>query len=143
MSIRPLAKHKTKSTLLTPLYATKVQAGFPSPADDYMDRSLDLNEHLIKHPAATFYCEVSGESMTEVGIFNGDLLIVDRSLKPRHGDVILAALHGELTCKMLDMHNQRLLPANSKFPPIPIHEGSDFMIEGVVTNSIRKHRCLP
>jgi len=143
MGIQLIAKHQTKSTLYTPLYATKVQAGFPSPADDYMDRSLDLNEHLIKHPAATFYCEVSGESMTEVGIFNGDLLIVDRSLKPQHGDVVLAALNGELTCKILDMHHRRLLAANSKYAPIPIQEGSDFLIEGVVTSSIRRHRCLP
>lgn len=143
MTVQPIAKHDAHSTHYSPLYATRVQAGFPSPADDYMDRSLDLNEHLIKHPAATFYCEVSGDSMMEVGIFNGDLLIVDRSLKPRHGDIVLAALNGDLTCKMLDMHNKRLLAANKKYPAIPIHEGSDFMIEGVVTNSIRRHRCSP
>jgi DNA polymerase V len=143
MKAQAIAKHGAYSIHYSPLYATKVQAGFPSPADDYMDRSLDLNEHLIQHPAATFYCEVSGESMTDVGIFSGDLLIVDRSLKPRHGDVVLAAFNGELTCKLLDMHNKRLLPANKKYAPIPIHEGTDFMIEGVVTNSIRRHRCSP
>ncbi|MGI9305026.1 MAG: LexA family protein [Gammaproteobacteria bacterium] len=105
-----------------------------------IDKSLDLNEHLIKHPAATFYCRVSGNSMTEIGIFDGDLLIVDRAVKPVHGDVILAALDGELTCKVLDMHQRRLLSSNDDYPPIPIRDGSTFEIEGVVIHSIRYHR---
>ncbi len=143
MSIRPIARHAAASVCYLPLFAARVQAGFPSPADDYMDRALDLNQYLIRHPAATFYCEVAGDSMTGVGIFSGDLLVVDRALKPQHGDVVLAALDGELTCKVLDMHKQRLLAANNKYPPIAIREGSDFVIEGVVTSSIRRHRCLP
>ncbi len=127
----------------TPCFLSRVQAGFPSPADDYLDKTLDLNELLIRHPAASFYCRVSGDSMTDAGIFDGDYLIVDRALRPAHGDVVVAALDGELTCKILDLHHQRLLAANRDYPPIPIREGAEFVIEGVVTSSIRRHRCLP
>ncbi|MDP7297232.1 MAG: translesion error-prone DNA polymerase V autoproteolytic subunit [Gammaproteobacteria bacterium] len=121
------------------MFISRVPAGFPSPADDYMDNKLDLNEHLIKHPEATFYCRVSGQSMTGAGIFDGDLLIVDRAVNPAHGDVILAALNGELTCKILDRHNRQLLSASDHYPPLPIGEDADFQIEGVVINSIRSH----
>lgn len=126
-----------------PFFSCRVPGGFPSPADDYMDKNLDLNTYLIKHPAATYYCQVNGDSMTGVGIFDGDILIVDCALKPVHGDVVVAVLDGDMTCKILDMHNQRLLSANADHPPIPIKEGQEFAIEGVVTTSIRRHRCLP
>lgn len=135
--------HRTALNLQVPLYSSRVQAGFPSPADDYLEGSLDLNEHLIDHPAATFYCRVCGDSMTGVGIFDGDLLIVDRALTPRNGDVVLAVLDGELTCKILDSKGRRLLAANRRYAPIPIPEGSSFDVEGVVISSIRRHRCLP
>lgn len=135
--------HHAGSLCYAPLFSTRVQAGFPSPADDYLEGSLDLNEHLISHPAATFYCRVCGDSMTGVGIFDGDLLIVDRALTPRNGDVVLAALDGELTCKLLDIKGQRLLAANQKYAAIPIPAGSSFEVEGVVISSIRRHRCLP
>lgn len=128
---------------LIPCFLSRVQAGFPSPADDYVDKPLDLNELLIRHPASTFYCQVNGDSMNGAGIYNGDYLIVDRALHPAHGDVVVAALDGELTCKILDLRQRRLLAANRDYPPIPIGEGSDFIIEGVVTSSIRRHRCLP
>jgi len=126
-----------------PLYLSRVPAGFPNPADDYMDKGLDLNEYLIKHQAATFYCRVSGDSMTGVGIFDGDILIVDRALTPQQGDVVLAALDGELACKILDKQRQRLLSANKDYPPIVISEDSQLEIEGVVANSIRHHRVRP
>jgi len=135
--------HRTAFDFQAPLYSARVQAGFPSPADDYLEGSLDLNEHLISHPAATFYCRVCGDSMTGVGIFDGDLLIVDRALTPRTGDVVLAALDGELTCKILDSQGRQLLAANRRYPPITIPEGSHFEVEGVVISSIRRHRCLP
>lgn len=135
--------HRTAFDFQAPLYSTRVQAGFPSPADDYLEGSLDLNAHLISHPAATFYCCVCGDSMTGVGIFDGDLLIVDRALTPRNGDVVLAALDGELTCKILDSPGRQLLAANRRYPPIAIPEGSHFEVEGVVISSIRRHRCLP
>ena len=84
-----------------PLYASKVQAGFPSPADDFMEGRLDLNQHLVKHPTATFFVRVSGDSMIEAGIHPDDILVVDRSLEPRHGKIVIAALDGELTVKRL------------------------------------------
>jgi len=141
MPVVQLSRHAAEAAVFhAPLFISQVPAGFPSPADDYMEKRLDLNEHFIKHPAATFYCRVSGQSMTGVGIFDGDLLIVDRAVNPVHGDVILAALNGELTCKILDIHSRRLLSANDGYPPLPIEEDADFQIEGVVINSIRSHR---
>ena len=141
MQVVRLSRHAVEAAAFhAPLFISQVPAGFPSPADDYMDKQLDLNEHFIKHPAATFYCRVSGQSMTGAGIFDGDLLIVDRAVNPVHGDVVLAALNGELTCKILDMHNRRLLSANEGYPPLPIEEDADFQVEGVVINSIRSHR---
>jgi len=141
MQVVRLSRHAVEAAAFhAPLFISQVPAGFPSPADDYMDKRLDLNEHFIKHPAATIYCRVSGQSMTGVGIFDGDLLIVDRAVHPVHGDVVLAALNGELTCKILDMHKRQLLSANEGYPPLPIEEEADFQIEGVVINSIRSHR---
>ena len=140
MAIDVLARHQAVAELHTPHYAARVAAGFPSPADDYMDGALDLNQHLIKHPAATFFCRVSGNSMTGIGIFDGDLLIVDRALTPVHGDVVLAALEGELTCKVLDLHRRRLLSANDDYPPLPVHEDTALEVEGVVITSVRYHR---
>jgi DNA polymerase V len=122
-----------------PLYLSSVAAGFPSPADDYVDGDLDLMEMLIQHPAATFYCRVSGDSMEGAGIFDGDILIVDRATTAAHGDVVVAAVAGELTCKYLDKNRHRLLPANDKYRPIEIPDGSDLVIEGVVRHSIRCH----
>ena len=139
VKIIPLASHESESVFHAPYFLSHVQAGFPSPADDYMDRKLDLNEHLIKHPAATFYCRVSGHSMNGLGIFDGDTLIVDRAITPKNGDVVLAVLDGELTCKKLDIQGKRLLSANDKYPPIPIKEWAEFEVEGVVTSSIRYH----
>jgi DNA polymerase V len=140
MPIKHLGRHVAQKSLLTPSYITRISAGFPSPADDYMDKGLDLNEHLIAHPAATFFCRVSGESMQDVGIFDGDLLIVDRAVQPMSGHIVLAAINGELTCKILDINGRCLLPSNSNYPPIPIQEDADFSVEGVITYSIRDHR---
>ncbi len=118
-----------------PLYSSKVQAGFPSPADDYIERYLDLNSEYIKHPSATFLVRAAGESMIDAGIFNGDVLIVDKSLTATDGSIVIAALNGELTVKRLSRKNGRvqLLPANIKFKPIDITEEHDVVIWGVVT----------
>jgi DNA polymerase V len=140
MSVSRVGRPEAQVSLRIPDFITKVSAGFPSPAEDYMDRALDLNEHLIKHPSATFYCRVSGESMQDAGIFDGDLLIVDRAVRPVQDDVVLASINGELTCKTLDIKNQRLLAANEHYPPINIPEGTEFSVEGVVVYSIRHHR---
>ncbi len=125
-----------------PCYASRVSAGFPSPADDYLEAPLDLNQHLIKRPSATFFARAEGDSMRGRGIFSGDLLIVDRSIKPMHGQVVIAAIHGELTCKILDSQRRCLLAANRNYQPIQITDDCDFRIEGVVTASVR-YQCSP
>lgn len=139
MPLEYIAKHETRKALKLPLYLTRVPAGFPSPADDYLDRRLDLNEYLITHPAATFYCRVSGHSMKDVGIFDGDLLIVDRAVQPVNGSVVVANIEGELTCKILDTTKKQLLSANPDYPPYYIGDDTELYIEGVVIHSIRSH----
>lgn len=125
-----------------PFFMHSVPAGFPSPADDYMDRSLDLNDYLIKHPAASYFARARGDSMEGCGIFDGDLLVVDRSLEAQHGQIIIAALDGQLTCKILDKNKHSLVSANKDYAPIDIGEFTDLIIEGVVIHSIR-HHVLP
>jgi len=121
-----------------PVFLGRLPAGFPSPADDYIEGKLDLNRHLIKHPAATFFVRVTGDSMIGAGIHSGDLLVVDRSLDAVDGHVIVAALDGELTVKRLFKRGGllRLLPANSEYQPIEILTQQTFEIFGVVTNVI-------
>lgn len=131
------------SSLVLPVFSTGVSAGFPSPADDYVEDRIDLNKHLIKRPSATFFARANGNSLLDVGIKDGDLLIIDRSLKPIHGDVVIAAVNGEMTCKLLDLHNKCLLAANDRYPAIEITDDIDMLIEGVVSHSIRYHRVRP
>lgn len=122
-----------------PLYGCSVRAGFPSPADDYIEMYLDLNAHLIHHPAATFFLKASGDSMINVGIADKDLLIVDRSLEATHGKIVIAAVNGELTVKRLSLIGEQvqLLPENDKYAPIIITEDLDLVIWGVVIHNIR------
>jgi len=127
------------SHIALPLYGCRVRAGFPSPADDFIDRSLDLNEFLIKKPAATFFAWAEGDSLRDIGITQGDLLIIDRSAAHTHGAIVVAALDGELTCKILDTRRKQLLSANNDYPPINVAGREDLIIEGVVTYSIKKH----
>lgn len=121
-----------------PLYACKVQAGFPCPVDDFSEGKLDLNHHLIKHPAATFFVRVSGDSMINAGIHPEDILVVDRSMEARHGKIVIAAIDGELTVKRLhhDRDKLYLMPENSKYQPIAVTDNSEIVIWGVVTNVI-------
>ena len=121
-----------------PVFLERVPAGFPSPAGDYMEGKLDLNEYLIKHPAATFCVRVTGDSMIDKGIHSGDILIVDRSLDPTDGSIVIAVLDGELTVKELEKRNGklRLLPANKHYEPLEVSEQQSFEIWGVVTNVI-------
>lgn len=131
----------TERTPLTlPLYSSKIQAGFPSPADDYIERYLDLNQQLIQHPAATFILIATGESMTGAGIHPGDMLLVDKSIEATDGTIVIAALDGELTVKRLSKKANRvqLLPENPAFNPIDITEEQDLHIWGVVTYVIHK-----
>jgi DNA polymerase V len=118
-----------------PLFLVPVSAGYPSPADDYLDSKLDLNAHHIKHPAATFVVRVTGESMIGAGIHSGDWLIVDRALQPVDNSVVIAIVNGELTVKRLRLRGGRLclLPSNGQYLPLPIDETTDFEVWGVVT----------
>jgi DNA polymerase V len=117
-----------------PVYGSKIQAGFPSPADDYIEGHLDLNSKFIKHPSATFVVQATGESMVDAGIFSGDWLLVDRSLEPSDGRIVIAAVNGELTVKRFSKKGGRvqLIPANPKFDPIEINEDIEMVIWGVV-----------
>ena len=120
-----------------PLYACRVPAGFPSPADDYVDKRLDLND-LIDRPAATFFVTVTGDSMTGASIHDGDLLVVDRSLEPSDGKIVIAAVNGELTVKRLALREGHvwLVPENPAFLPLQLKEGLECVIWGVVTRVI-------
>jgi len=122
------------------LFLVPVSAGYPSPADDYLDGSLDLNQHLIKHPTATFFVRVAGESMREAGIHTGDVLIVDRALTPRDGSIIIAVVNGELTVKRLSKRQGKLIlvPENNQYPPLAITETTAFEVWGVVTYVIHR-----
>jgi DNA polymerase V len=121
-----------------PLYESKVSAGFPSPADSDIEMQLDLNEHLIKHPATTFLVRATGNSMIEAGINDNDILIVDRSLKPQHGKIAVVAMDGQLTVKRLHQEDKQLflMPENKSFKPIEVKENSDLHIWGIVTSVI-------
>ncbi|MFO9576131.1 translesion error-prone DNA polymerase V autoproteolytic subunit [Legionella pneumophila serogroup 1] len=130
-----LERLKSHASYQLPVFASKIQAGFPSPADDYIEGYLDLNTKFIKHPSSTFVLQATGESMVEAGIFSGDWLLVDRSIEPSDGRIVIAAVNGELTVKRLSKKGGRvqLLPANPKFQPIDITEDSEMVIWGVVT----------
>ena len=119
-----------------------ISAGFPSPAEDFTELSISLDKHLIQNPAATFMAYANGNSMVQAGIHNGDILIIDRSIDARDGDIIIAVLHGEFTVKQLSIVKGIffLIPKNPRYSPIEISDDMDFEIWGVVIYSIRKHR---
>lgn len=124
-----------------PLFLTPAACGFPSPAQDYVEQTIDLNQHCVSHPAATFYVKASGHSMVEEGINDGDMLVIDRAITARHGDIVLACLDGEFTVKKLQVQPvPALLPGNPDFPPIYPQEGQELDIFGVVTFVLRKTR---
>jgi len=127
-----------KSKQLLSLYSSTVAAGFPSPADDHIESKLDLNDYLVKHPSATFFVRVTGNSMINAGIHNNDILIVDRSIEARHGKIIIATIDGQMTVKRLYHRSGKtiLMPENKDFKPIEIIDFTDAMIWGVVTNVI-------
>ena len=126
--------------MLTPVFLDSVSAGFPSPATDYMENKLDLNEYLIKHPAATFIVKAKGSSMTDANIFSGDLLIVDRSVSPKNNDIVIASIFGDLTVKKLQKKEDSffLLSANSNYPSIQVKEEMECFIWGVITYIIHE-----
>ncbi|WP_354595908.1 translesion error-prone DNA polymerase V autoproteolytic subunit [Hydrogenophaga sp. 2FB] len=130
-----VANPKLEATSLS----TSVPAGFPSPAADFCAKRIDVMEHLVVHPQATYTMRVSGESMRELGIFNGDVILVDKAVRPRHGMVVIAVVDGEFTCKQLHLRNGRmwLKAANPTFPDIKPKEGQVIEIWGVVIASIK------
>nr|WP_320050904.1 translesion error-prone DNA polymerase V autoproteolytic subunit [uncultured Desulfuromonas sp.] len=141
MTVEYLGKSDDFPTLDIPLFLEAVPAGFPSPASDYCERTLDLNELCVQKPAATYFVRVQGDSMLDAGIFPGDILVVDRSLPAQHGDIVIAAFHGELTVKKLETSPEtRLVPMNRNHHPIIIPEGAELEIFGVATTVIHSLR---
>lgn len=119
-----------------------IRAGFPSPAQDYMSESIDLNQELIRHPATTFYARAVGDSMKGCGIDDGDLLVIDKAISPQNGDIVVAYIDGEFTLKKVRLEPDGsclwLIPANDEYPPIKITEENDFIIWGVLTYNIKR-----
>lgn len=134
------AASELSQALAITLFSSKVEAGFPSPADDTKERKLDLNQYIIQNPSATFFVRATGDSMIGAGIQSGDLLVVDRSLTPSSNKIIIAVLNGEMTVKRLIINAKgTLLQAeNPAFSPIPILPSMDFHVWGVVTTVIHK-----
>lgn len=130
---------------LTLQLAPGIRAGFPSPAEDYQHDRLDFNRDLIRHPEATFYGRVEGDSMIEAGICNGDIAVIDRSLEPRNGDIVVGYVNGEFTIKYLDLGHREdgyieLRPANPNYKPIRVSENDGFEVWGVVVWTIKSWR---
>lgn len=119
-----------------------VRAGFPSPAQDYLSESIDLNRELVRHPATTFYARACGDSMKDCGIDDGDLLVIDKSLEPHDGDIVVAFIDGDFTLKKVKFDDENkciwLVPANDEYSPIKITEDNNFLIWGVLTYSIKR-----
>jgi DNA polymerase V len=132
----------TAKRLHLPLFLSRISAGFPSPADDYVESRLSLDGHFVQRPEATFFLRVQGDSMVGAGIHDGDLLIVDKSLEPRHGSIVIAEVHGELTVKKLYRKNGEiaLLAENPAYRPILVSEESQLVIWGVVTEVVHTLR---
>ena len=134
-------KPSTKIKIELPLAETTIPAGFPSPADDYLESRLDLNKELISNESATFYARVKGDSMTLAGISDGDLLVIDKSKTPVNGYVVVCLIDGEFTVKRLENHGNMyfLMPENPDFKPIEIKPENNATIWGIVTYTIKKH----
>ncbi len=139
-SIAEIYSFEQNKKVVRPLFSCGVSAGFPSPAEDYIDQKLDLNELLITNPAATFFVRVAGDSMTGVGINHDDLLIVDRSLEPANGKIVIAVINGELTVKrlMMDGKSCQLVAENPNYKPLHISEEMAFEVWGIVTSVIHR-----
>jgi DNA polymerase V len=127
-----------ETELELPLYLSGVQAGFPSPAEDHIDRQLDLNEYMVQNPAATFFVRACGDSMRDAGIHDGSILVVDRSREPGRRSIVVAVINGELTVKRIEHKGEDLylLPENPQYQEIKITPEMDFEIWGVVTGTV-------
>lgn len=129
------------SVLPLPYADAGIKAGFPSPAQDYLSQTIDLNKELVKHPASTFYGRVSGDSMIDAGLYDGDIIVIDKSIKPQTGHMAVCFIDGEFTVKYIELHQNyiMLIPANDTFNPITVTPENDFIIWGIVTASIHNH----
>ena len=137
-----IGEQKLPDAFLVPLMLSRVSAGFPSPADDYIETSIDLNRELVRHPFATFYVRASGDSMVDAGIRPNATLVVDRMVETKHGDIVIARIGDEMCVKELfidDDGRVLLIPRNANYKPIIIDENMDFEIWGKVVCSINKH----
>ena len=123
-----------------PLGEVRVSAGFPSPAADYEDKRLDINEYLVRNPVSTFFFSVEGDSMQGAEIFDGDILVVDKSIRPRHGQIVIAFVDGQRLVKRLYQRAGRvaLVAENSAYPPLEIRDGMELLIWGVVTGKFKR-----
>lgn len=130
------------SSLPLPYADEGIQAGFPSPAQDHMNESIDLNREIVRHPASTFYGRVSGDSMIDEGIEPGDIIVIDRSLEPCNGDLAVCCLDGEFTLKRISLQPNAvwLIPSNESFDPILVTPDCRFEVWGVVTHTIKANR---
>lgn len=139
-SISKLTVYSSQEQGLELPLAEAVRAGFPSPAEDFPDQSLNITAELVKNPASTFYARVSGNSMTGEGIDDGDLLVVDKSVEPYQGCIAICFIDGEFTLKKVEIHSDHVLlvPANKKFTPIKVTEDNTFLIWGIVRYVIKK-----
>ena len=157
-----MAAEEEKKETFAPMMESGVHAGFPSPAQDYINSFIDLNKELVRHPAATFFARVVGDSMVDADVNEGDVLVVDKSIEPKEGDMAVCFIDGEFALKYISfrdpadvshtvkaskpgvsydiLKHQRiwLLPANEKYPPIEVTESNDFTVWGVVTYVIQK-----
>lgn len=132
----------TDSYMPLPYAEQGIRAGFPSPAQDYISQVIDLNKELIKHPASTFYGRVSGDSMKDAGLSDGDILVIDKSLEPRTGDMAVCYVDGEFTIKYIRIEKDViwLVPANDDYDPIKVTSENTFLVWGIVTYSIKNHK---
>ena len=144
MSKKNLTIYKVDAESHLPLpYADEgIRAGFPSPAQDYMELAIDLNKELIKHPTSTFYGRVVGDSMKDEGIEEGDILVIDKSLELMDDDLAVCFIDGDFTVKRVRLESDAswLVPSNAKYPPIKVTKDNEFMVWGIVTYTIKKNR---
>jgi DNA polymerase V len=141
-SIESIHRAEACAPALLPFFTARIPAGFPSPADDYVDRGLDLNELLIRHPAATFFVRVSGDSMAGAGIYSGDVLVVDRAMTARNRSIIIAAVGGELAVKRLirEQGKMYLVSENPDYEPLEVTGEMEFEVWGVVAHVIHSFK---
>lgn len=138
LKITEIYKSDTSTARPLRLYLSRIRAGFPSPADDYLDKKLDLNEFLIKHPASTFFVKVKGDSMVNAGIHSGDILVVDRSAEPKNNKIVVAVVNGDFTVKRVSKRGGKLflVAENPDYPPLEVSESAEFEIWGVVLHVV-------